>query len=175
MNQKTKIITIVLAILLLATGIAVSANYSHSKERLALLEKQEILLYENGIEVCSITFSDLNEIVPTEFQADLKSSAMMKPEAHSYTGVPLPDLFTYAGISLEDKSRVIAGSLDGYRVPLKIEEIVALDNVFLVYKDDGEFLKTYDEPEGQGPYMIVVRGDRFSQRWAKYVVELNAE
>ncbi len=175
MNRNTKIIIIVLVLLVIATGTTVMANYNHSKDRLALLEKQEILLYEKGIEVCRITFADFNEIGPTEFQADLKSSTMTKPEAHSYTGIALSDLFTYAGISLEDKSRVIAGSLDGYRVPLKIEEIVALDNVFLVYQDDGEFLKAYDQPGGQGPYMIVVRGDRFSQRWAKYVIELNVE
>lgn len=175
MNRNTKIIALVLVILVLATGIAVLVNYGHSKERLAILEKQEILLYENGMEVCRITFSDLDEIGSTEFQADLKSSTMLKPEPHSYTGIPLPELFSYAGISLEDKSRVMVGSLDGYRVPLKIEEVTALDNVFLVYKDNGEFLKTYSEPDGQGPYMIVVRGDKFSQRWAKYVVELNVE
>jgi len=175
MNRNTKIIAVVLVILILATGIAVLVNYSHSKERLAILERQEILLYEKGTEVCRITFSDLDEIGSTDFQADLKSSTMMKPETHSYTGIPLSELFSHAGISLEDKSRVMVGSIDGYCVPLKIEEVTAMDNVFLVYKDNGEFLKPYNEPEGQGPYMIVVRGDRYSQRWGKYVTELNAE
>lgn len=175
MTRNSKIIMIVLVILMLATAITVVINYSHVKNKLALLEKEEIILLEKGMEICRITLTDLIEIGPEVFEADMKSSSMLSSEKHIYTGVALSELFLAKGISLENKTKVIAGSLDGYQVPLKIEEIIALDNVFLVYKVDGDYLKGYNEAGGQGPYMIVIRGDKFSQRWAKYVVELSIE
>lgn len=175
MKSNSKIILIVLAILAVTTAIAVIANYSHSKEQLALLEREEVALFEKGEEICRISYNDLVEIGPVEFEANLKSSAMLLPKEHTYSGVALSDLFISAGIPLMDKSRIVAESLDGYQVPFKIEEVMALDNVFLVFKDDGKYLGAYNEPGGQGPYMIVIRGDKFSQRWAKYVIGLNVE
>ncbi|GAB1476105.1 hypothetical protein MASR2M70_09370 [Bacillota bacterium] len=175
MKSNSKIIPIILTILAVITAIAVIANYSHSKEQLALLESQEIVLFEKGEEICRIGFDDLTEIGPVEFEANLKSSAMLAPKTHTYTGVALSGLFMAAGIPLRDKSRIVAESLDGYQVPLKIEEVMALDNIFLVFKDDGKYLGAYNEAGGQGPYMMVIRGDKFSQRWAKYVIGLNVE
>jgi hypothetical protein len=43
---------------------------------------------------------------------------MEKPKEHTYTGIAFADLFTAAGISLEEKQRVLVYSVDGYVVPL---------------------------------------------------------
>lgn len=175
MSKNNKIIGIILAALVLVAGTTVIINYLQAKDKLDLLSSQEIIVSAEGKEIERIGYSDLLEIGPVDFKAKLKSSTMIKSKEHNYTGVAVSDIFTHASISLEGKTQIIIESLDGYIVPLKIEEVLALENVYLVYKDNGEYLKAYKEPDGQGPYMIVVKGDNFSQRWAKYVTGISLE
>lgn len=175
MNRNTKIIIIVLVVLLITTAIGAILNMQYAREKAALLETAEIAILDDGREVKRLTMETIGQLPTVEFSAKLKSSIMKSPEEHTYTGVGLADLFTAAGISLEGKSRVIVHSVDGYMVPFTIEEIKEFDNIYLVYRDNGAYLGSYDEREGQGPYMIVIRGDSFSQRWAKYVCELDVQ
>ncbi len=174
MKKNTRIIITVLALLLVITAIAAGINMKYAREKAALLSAAEIAVLDQGTEVARLTMVTLSQLTATEFTARLKSSIMKSPEEHIYTGIPFSALFPAAGISLEGKSRVEVRSVDGYVVPLAIEEIEELDNIYLVYKDNGKYLGSYGEANGQGPYMIVIRGDSFSQRWAKYVVELDA-
>lgn len=174
-SKSNRIIAAILIGLVLIAGITISVNFKRAKEQLKILERQEIVISADNKEAQRIDLADLLEIGPMEFKAKLKSSTMIKSREHNYTGVAISDILEYAGIDLADMSRIIVESFDGYRVPLKIEEIMALENVFLVYKDNGEYLKSYNEPDGQGPYMIVVKGDTFSQRWAKYVTGMSIE
>ena len=173
MKRNTKIIVIVLTVLVLITAIGAIINMEYAKEKAALLEAAEIAVLEDGTEVSRLSMESIGRLPTLEFTAMLKSSVMKAPEEHAYTGIALSELFASAGVSLEGKSRVVVHSVDGYAVPLKIEEIQELENIYLVYKDNGDYLGSYDEADGQGPYMIVIRGDRFSQRWAKYVCELD--
>lgn len=175
MSRNTKIIVIVIALLTVTTAIGAFINMRSSEERRASLKAAEISVIVDGAEVKRFTMQSLAELEIEEFSAKLKSSVMESPEEHTYTGIALKDLFSSAGISLEDRSRVITYSADGYAVPLKTEEILENDNIYLVFKDNGDYLSVYGEKDGQGPYMIVVRGDRYSQRWAKYVVEFAVE
>ncbi len=177
MSKRYKnIIGLVLALLAVISALGVFVNYAQSKERLSLLINQEIVIYENGSELTRVTMDYMSDgLEARKFIANLKSSTMISPEEHEYEGFALSDIFAFAELSLVGKSRVIVESVDGYRVPLKIEEIMELDNIFLVYKDDGKYLGSYKDKGGQGPFMIVVKGDRFSQRWAKYVTGLDVE
>ena len=175
MNWNTKIIVIVIILLTVTTAIGAFFNMRYSEERRTSLEAAEISVIVDGSEAKRFNMESLAELGSEEFSAKLKSSIMESPEEHTYTGIALKELFTSAGISLEDRSRVITYSADGYAVPLKIKEIQENDNIYLVFKDNGDYLRLYGEKDGQGPYMIVVRGDRYSQRWAKYVVELVVE
>lgn len=175
MKKSDKIIALVLAVLLVVTTIGAIINMQNAREKIAFLNAAEIAVLEDGQEVTRLTMDEIGELPAKDFTAMLKSSVMQAPKEHVYTGVAFADLFSTAGISLQGKSRVTVKSVDGYAVPLKIEEIEALDNVFLVYKDNGNYLGTYQDANGQGPYMIVIKGDRFSQRWAKYVCELDVQ
>lgn len=160
---------------MVTTAIGAAFNMHYAREKAALLETAEIIVLEEGREVSHLTMDTIGHLPVTNFTARLKSSVMKSPEEHTYTGIAFSDLLAAAGISLEGKSRVVVHSVDGYAVPLTIEEIQALENVFLVYKDNGDYLGSYSEADGQGPYMVVIRGDRFSQRWAKYVCELDVQ
>ena len=175
MNRNTKIIIIVLALLTVTTAVGATLNAQYAREKKALLDAVEIAVLENGAEVARLTMDDIGRLPTEEFTARLKSSIMKAPEEHLYTGIVFSQLFKAAGLSLEDRNRVIVHSVDGYAVPLTIEEIEEMNNVYLVYKDNGAYLGSYNDKGGQGPYMVVVRGDRFSQRWAKYVCELDIQ
>lgn len=175
MKKNSKTIVTVLVVLLVTTAIGAVYNRQYAREKLALLQAAEIAVLEEGREVSRLTIDTIGQLPTADFNAMLKSSVMESPEKHSYTGVSFSDLFAGIGVSLEGKSRVVVHSVDGYAVLLKIEEIQALENVYLVYKDNGDYLGTYGEADGQGPYMIVIRGDCFSQRWAKYVCELDVQ
>ena len=175
MKKNTKTIVIVLTLLVVTTVIGAVFNRQYAREKESLLEAAEIAVLEDGSEVSRLTMDTIDKLPTANFTARLKSSIMKAPEEHTYTGIALFDLFTAAGISLEGKSRVVVRSVDGYAVPLTIEEIQVLENVYLVYKDNGDYLGSYGETDGQGPYMIVIRGDSFSQRWAKYVCELDVQ
>lgn len=175
MKKNSWIITIVLTILVITTAIGAVINQRHMAERIALLEAAEIVVREEGLEVSRLNMAILGQISTVEFTARLKSSLMQSAQEHTYTGIALANLFTAAGIDLQGKQRVLVHSVDGYTVPLTVKEIEAFDNIYLVYKDNGNYLGTYGEANGQGPYMIVIRGDRFSQRWAKYVCELDVQ
>ncbi len=175
MKDHTRIIVIVLAVLALTTAVGAVLNWQYAREKAALLEAAEIAVLDNGSEVYRLTSSEISQLPTSEFTALLKSSLMKSPEAHNYTGIALADLFKAAQLSLEGKKRVMVRSADGYTVPLAIEEIKAMDNIYLVYRDNGRYLGSYRDKGGQGPYMIVIKGDRFSQRWAKYVCELDVQ
>lgn len=175
MNKNSRLIAIVLAILVITTVIGAVLNQRYAAEKAALLEAAEIAVREDGREVSRLNMTVLGQLSAVKFTARLKSSLMQSPEEHTYTGIALADLFQAAGISLEGKSRVLVHSVDGYIVPLTVEEIKEFDNIYLVYKDNGDYLSSYTEANGQGPYMIVIRGDSFSQRWAKYVCELDVQ
>lgn len=164
-----------LAVLLVTTAIGAVYNRQYAREKEALLEAAEIAVLENGREVSRLTMEQISKLPTVEFTARLKSSLMKSPQEHTYTGIAFAQLFRLVGISLADKEKVVVRSVDGYAVPLKIEEIQELDNIYLVFKDNGDYLGSYGEKGGQGPYMIVIKGDRFSQRWAKYVCELDVQ
>ncbi len=175
MQRSSRIIAMVLTVLVITTAIGAGLNQRYAAEKKALLEAAEIAVLENGREKARLDMTVLSTMKTVEFTAHLKSSLMEKPQEHTYSGIALAELFTAAGIPLEGKKRVLVHSVDGYIVPLTVEEIKEFDNIYLVYQDNGSYLGSYGEADGQGPYMIVIRGDRFSQRWAKYVCELDVQ
>jgi len=172
MEKSTKKILLVLLVLTAITAVGVGLNYHESRENIKYLEAAEIQIINKGQEEESLTMQDLEALSPTDFTAKLKSSVMQSPEEHSYTGFPLEEVLFLAGLMPEEGEVLSVGSVDGYEVPFSKKELEEMENIFLVYKADGKYLRTYGQKDAQGPYMIVIRGDRFSQRWAKYVCRL---
>lgn len=174
-RRKNRIIQVVLVLLVAATVIGIMVNRQQALVNAALLDTAEIALSVEGKESARINMENLNNLPAQDFKAMLKSSVMVVPIEHTYTGISLKTLFSSVGVSLKDRKQIMVHSVDGYAVPLTISEVTAIDNVYLVYKDNGKYLGTYKQTGGQGPYMIVVKGDQFSQRWAKYVCKLDLQ
>ncbi len=66
---------------------------------------------------------------------------------------------------------MIVRATDGYTIALSPKEVKDEDNVYLAYKLNGKLLKRKEEG-GSGPYQVIIRKDEFSQRWCKFVVEI---
>ena len=155
-------------------GIAALLNQAGIGSRLTLAENAEIVIRHKGEQVFVVTPKALEELGLTEFKASLNSDGS-DPKQHTYTGIPLKDVLIMAGIALSGGMQVDILSVDGYRVALSAMDVLADHNVYLVTKDNGEFLGTIDDKNGRGPYMIVIRQDPFSQRWSKYVCEIDTK
>ncbi|AKL94370.1 oxidoreductase [Clostridium aceticum] len=168
-----KIIPIVIAVLIIVVGISAYLNRGYVKDKQTMVENASISLKEKGEEVSIVDLAWIEDLQPIEFEANLKSSGK-DPVEHIYKGVPLSKVLMSKNLSIEDKEQVIVRSIDGYTVALGIEEVMQEDNVYIAYERDGEALGKKEEG-GSGPYQIIIRKDPFSQRWTKFVVEVELQ
>lgn len=172
--KKNKLIILIGLILIPLVFFIASLDKSPS---LRLMISQEIRT-ENRLEVVdefiSIDTEKLYSNPNAEtFPAVVRSSGE-KPIQTEYTGVELKDLLGEYDIVLKNDNRITFNASDGYRIILLGEEINEKKNVYLVYKRDGELLKSKRQG-GKGPYQLVIRKDPFSQRWIKHVDEIIIE
>lgn len=165
-NRKIKI---TIAILVIITGVFAFMNRELVKDKGYARENAEIILKgEEGEKV--LGHEDVKALGEVDFSANLDTSTT-EPEEHTYTGIPLKNLIEEVGLSLKDKDMVIVRAIDGYTVALSIEEVLDKENVYLAYAVDGKPLRSRSQG-GSGPYQLIVRKDQFSQRWCKFVVEI---
>ena len=168
-----KLVIIIVIILVAIVGVTAYLNRENLADKDVLQEKALIIIKDDGKEVERIDFDFVKKQGELTFNKELDTSDS-DPREHSYTGVPLKNIITGVGIELADKQQLIVRAIDGYTVALTSREVLADDNVYLVYKSDGQFLKGKKEG-GSGPYMIVIRQDQFGQRWCKFVIEVEAK
>ncbi|KAB3531269.1 molybdopterin-dependent oxidoreductase [Alkaliphilus pronyensis] len=167
MNKK---VLIVILILIGLVAITAYINRDSLKDKAAMIDNAEITIKEDGEEISKVDFQLIQGLGEEAFKANLKSSGKDAVE-HQYKGVPLKAILNWGEVNLEEKKQVIIKSVDGYTVALTVEEVLEEDNIYVAYEKDGEPLGTKAEG-GNGPYQIIIRKDPFSQRWAKFVVEV---
>lgn len=168
MNKK---IMIIVLILILGVGILGYLNSVDSEDRLKNQRESVIFLQQDGEELTEVNFENIQELEQYEFEAVLRSSDSPDREV-TYEGILLQDLFNENGIFLTDLEQVVTRAVDGYTVALSQDEVQVEDNVYLVYKADGEPLTPLEEG-GSGPYQLVIREDDFGQRWNKGIMEID--
>ncbi len=168
MNKK---IIIIVLILIVGVGILAYLNSVDSEDRLKNQRESVIFLQQDGEELTEVNFENIQELEQYEFEAVLRSSDSPDREV-TYEGILLQDLFNENGISLTALEQVVIRAVDGYTVALSQDEIRIEDNVYLVYKADGEPLTPLEEG-GSGPYQLVIREDDFGQRWNKGIMEID--
>jgi len=170
--KKRNIIIIVSVIVVLIAVVAVFAvlNAGDVEEKKALEAKKLISIKSEGKELAAVGSEIINSLDLIDFSAT-KDTSETGPEEHYYTGVALIDILDKMDIETGDYSSLVARAIDGYTVAFETEEVLAENNIYVVFKEDGKFLGTKSQG-GKGPYMIIVREDPFSQRWCKYLIEL---
>ncbi len=165
MKKKTSIMVVVALVILAILGIV---QVMASQEAATLLAEDEVAIYYQGTQVATLTGEDM-EVLAISFEATFRKK-VGDPEDFTYTGVPMSEILSRYGISLEDDTTLLVTAIDSYTIELTVEEIQQSDNAYLVYQQDGEQLD-----EESGSYMLVVKQDEFSTRWNKRVVELHVE
>lgn len=154
-----------LAVLLLfASMLAACSSPADEGERYASQENATILLtYEE--EEHLVNFDAILELKQHQFEVTVRE------EERSYKGVLLRDLLAACQIPPEELNQVVAKGAGGYEVALGPEEVLAPEDVYIVYEYNGEPLKG-EADGGAGPYRLVLRQDEFAQRWLKHLESL---
>jgi hypothetical protein len=92
---------------------------------------------------------------------------------------------TFQGVSLKavvermgiDYSRYVSVSFlaaAGYASALSIVEAMDDGNCYIVIAEENKPLGTR-ESGGSGPFMMILANDQFSQRWCKFLLEVNLQ
>lgn len=166
--NKNKIY-IAIGILIIVVGVFAFMNRELVKDKGYAQENAEVIVKKGDLETV-LGYESIKALGEVDFSAILDTSTS-DPEEHTYTGVPLKKVIEETGISLNEKDKVVIRAIDGYTVAFTIDEVLDEDNVYMAYGMDGKPLKSKSKG-GSGPYQIIVRKDQFSQRWCKFVVEI---
>lgn len=167
-----KIITVLL-VLAAIVGVTAYLNADGLDKKKEMQKNALLTIKVNGEEVKTINMEFIKELGEEEFNANLKTNGKA-PVEKTYTGVPLIKVLQACNIDMEGKTQVIAKAVDGYISALKMEEVLDEKNVYVAYKEDGEFLGT-KENGGSGPYKVIIAKDQFSQRWCKFLSEVEVK
>lgn len=168
MNKQFKLIGAIVLVLMFAIGVTAYMNKDYVEANKTLNEDAVFMIKHEEQIVKSYTMSDIQALGEIEITAT-KDTSNSGPEDHVYVGVPLIKVYEDAGIKVSESSTIINMAADGYTVALKGEKVLDEDNVILTYKVDGQLLGSR-EAGGNGPYMIIVAKDQFSQYWCKYAL-----
>jgi hypothetical protein len=148
-------------------AVFVFINRGDAGLRRVLEENREFQIHVDGEGVATVCLDDLLDLKPQEFST-IMSTSIGVPRQVTLKGVELRMLLDALEIDTSQAVAVIVSGLDGYLSPLRAVEVNKAENVYICYALNGEILKT--QREGSlGPFLMVVRGDRFAQRWCKYI------
>ncbi|MFZ5989929.1 MAG: molybdopterin-dependent oxidoreductase [Bacillota bacterium] len=155
-------------ILILAAIAAVFLSQSEREFRSKHHSKAVInIRYENE-KLYKVDYKTIKNIKNATFKTNFKD------EISIYTGIQLKEIFEYLNIKTNHKNKIIVNGLDGYTVSFSHDEVLMDDNVYIVYRADGMFLKSMED-SGPGPYLAIVRKDRYFSRWCKWVTEIQIQ
>lgn len=167
MRKADKIVYIALGVLFAAVLLFAFLNRSGREIQRALEENREFLVRVDGEYAATVTLQMLLDLGPQEFKTSF-STSIAAPREVALQGVELRLLFEALGIDVSNADYFAVSGLDGYYSPLTPAEVHSAETIYICYSMDGEILKTMGEG-GFGPFMLVIRGSLFAQRWCKYV------
>ena len=167
MKRVNKIIYIVLGVLLVAVAALVLLNRGDSGLRRAMEENREFRICVDGETVATVNLSKLLDMSPVEFKTTYATS-VSAPRETVLRGVELRTLLEALDIDASNADHFVVSGLDSYYSPLTRAEVEKEESVYICFSMDGQVLKTRSEG-GLGPFLMVIRGSSFAQRWCKYV------
>ena len=167
MKRANKAVYITLGILLAIVAILAFFNRSDPELRRALEENREFHIRIDGEHTATVGLQTLLELDPQEFTTTF-STSVSAPRDTVLKGVELRLLLESLEIDASNAGHYVVSGLDAYYSPLTRAEVEKEDTVYICYSMDGEIMKNQSEG-GFGPFLMVIRGERFAQRWCKYV------
>lgn len=172
-NKSRLVIAAILAVCLLGTAVLLLVSRDQQRLLRQLQAEAQLLVVTPDGEAVTLGYEQIRALPATEFTATIRASGKA-PEDAVYIGVAFAELLAAAGLDEEDIagcSRMVVTAADGYVVSFRMGDVLAEENLYLVYMQDGELMRPLEQG-GLGPYQLIARQDSFSQRWAKYVAEI---
>ena len=166
-GKANKTVYLVLVLLLVAVAVLAYMNRGDAELRRALTENREFLIRIDGEYAATVGLQELLDLGPKEFTTSLATS-ITAPRDVTLRGIELRQLLEAKDIDLTIASHFVVSGLDAYYSPLSLSEVLEEELIYICFSMDGELLKPQDEG-GYGPFMMVIHGSRFAQRWCKYV------
>jgi len=125
-----------------------------------------------GLILAEISLEDIQALPSVKRTISIHSSSGISQ--HSFRGALLSKVIALAGPELmEQYEWVVAIGVDDYISGIGMDEVLAENNVFVMYEDNGEpLLRRNGEP---GAMRIVVIDDFFGQRFTNYLLEVVLE
>lgn len=158
-------------LLLFAVVAVTAALHSRASQPLdRLYQNEQLRIGINDQETRTLSRQDLQSLPFHDFEETRRTSAG-DASRHAYGGIRVEDVLQHAGIDPAAHEQVTVQAVDGYVRSIDMAQILADDQVYLVMTQDGQPLKTQEEG-GDGPYLVVIRHEAFSQNWVKYLVEV---
>lgn len=172
MKRENRYILIAVCVLISLISALAYFNRGDAALKRALQENRQFALKVGGETAAFVSLQDILDMKPVKFTTRL-STSITAPREAEFEGVELRDLFERYDIDIVGASLFDVRGLDGYFSPLKADEVAAEDKVYVCISMDGELLADKGAG-GWGPFLLVIRGSAFAQRWCKYVEEIDA-
>ena len=171
MKKSTIILTVVILVLALAVGGFAYLNRGNIEQKQELQDSKQFYIKQGGQSLATVTMDDIESAGLQDIDAILDTSET-EPAPVQFTGVELSKLLSYKNIETTGVTAYEFMALDGYASAVTAEEVAMPDNVYIVVKQDGKWLKNKGEG-GMGPYLMIIKSSEFSQRWCKFVEAVN--
>jgi hypothetical protein len=169
MKKSTLAITATVVVLMVMIIVLAALNDERAQE-LAARQDDATFVIRTGGEVFTVDFQTLQEAGIRTFTATRRGGGATAAQV-SFQGVPLTVLCGWLGIDLSNVGSVVALAADGFSSVVSGDQARDMENVFIATAENGIVLAKRDEG-GDGPYMLVVAKDTFSQNWCKFLSEL---
>lgn len=171
-NNKWRAILIVIAVLAAAVAVLAYINAGNLKEKQERQSAAAVRVVAGSHEAV-LDLAYLKTYEKKKFNANLDENSK-DPVEKNFGGVPLITVLTDKGFDISGARKVVFKAADGYTTVVTPDEAKDSDNVYLVYERDGKPSGTRQQG-GSGPIEIVIRKDQFSQRWCKYLMEIEIQ
>ena len=169
LSRNNKLLLGIIAALLLLVVVTALLNTGDLELKRQLeMDQQFIVSWEGGR--VFVTMDDLLALQPQDFPAILDTSVSDAREV-TVRGVELSRLLDSLGVPWQGAEYFEINGLDEYYSPVLLSEVQEPDNVLICIAMDGKALGSKSSG-GFGPYLMVIRGELFSQRWCKYIEEV---
>ena len=162
-----KTIAIIIIGLIVIVGIFLYLNSFEER-----LDEGEIRIKAGDDILGIVTLDDVKQLPVVKKKLAINSTLGITK--HEFTCTPLSEVFNKIDPDIVDQyEKVVTIGVDNYISSVKMNEVLEKNNVFLVYEDNGEPLKSKIGEEGT--MRVIILNDIFGQRFTNFLVEMRLE
>ena len=136
------------------------------------IEMESLAVRAYGQVLAEISLEEIMALPSVKRTMSIHSTAGLS--RHEFRGTLLSNVLNLAGPELMEEYRwILAVGVDDYISGITIDEVMAENNVYIMYEDNGEPLPK--KSGAPGAMRVVVLNDVFGQRFTNYLLEIVLE